>query len=436
MHLQTSFLSILAVMASSLSIFARAQNATQPSEPVLLLSEDLTFHFEFLNALGIAIYSGADAGPVLRAAKEIEPGNFTSFSDAFYQLANDTKAQAEDPENAYDAVNVRDTWFAAATYFRRADFYLHGDWENPLINVLWDEQIAAFDKAIAALPVPGVRLQIPADNFTVDAIWYAVANDGKQRPTLILGNGYDGAQEDLYHTLVVPALARGWNCLTYEGPGHPLVRRRQNLGFIPDWERVVTPLVDYLLGEQADTVDASRLALFGYSFGGYLAARAAAFEPRLSAVLLDGGVYDVYDAFAAQLTPELIALLQSGAQEQFDQQVLGLLSLDDTPTNIRWGLEQGLWSFHTHSPYEFLEQARSYNLRNVTEKIGMPVWIADAELEGFFPGQSKRVKDDLGEKATYHLFKGAAGYHCQVGALQELTRVMFAWLHGTLGGDW
>ena len=53
---------------------------------------------------------------------------------------------------------------------------------------------------------------------------------------------------------------------------------------------MVTPVVDYLLTQQAYYVDADRLALFGYSFGGYLVARAAAFEPRLSALLLDGGI--------------------------------------------------------------------------------------------------------------------------------------------------
>ena len=122
---------------------------------------------------------------------------------------------------------------------------------------------------MASLPIPGQRVNITTDGFYIPAIWYPVSTDNcTQRPTLILGNGYDGSQEDLYHTFVVPALARGWNCITYEGPGHPSVRRFQNLGFIPEWERVVTPVVDYLLNEHAEEVDTDRLALVGYSFGG------------------------------------------------------------------------------------------------------------------------------------------------------------------------
>jgi len=155
-------------------------------EPVLLLNEDTNFHFQVLNILGGAIHSGADISPVLDAAQSIEPGNFTSFSEAFYNLAYSTKAAALNAENSYSSINVRDTWFAASTYFRNADFYLHGNWSDPLINELWDEQLLAFDMAIAALPIPGQRLQIPSDNFTVEAIWYSASTEAFQRPTLIL----------------------------------------------------------------------------------------------------------------------------------------------------------------------------------------------------------------------------------------------------------
>lgn len=398
-----------------------------------MLSEDEAFHFEFLVPLGEALYSGADINPVLGAAKRVTPGDFDSFSQVFYELANDTKAKAEDPENAYDLVNVRDTWFSAATYFRRADFYLHGNWEDPLIDTLWEEQRAAFDKALSALPHPAHRIQLPADNFTIEAIWYAPNDDNStQRPTIILGNGYDGAQEDLYHTVVVPALARGWNAITYEGPGQPTVRRADDIGFIPNWEIVVTPVVDYVLSEKAAVVDSEHLLLFGYSFGGYLAARAAAFEPRLSAVLLNGGIFSLYDSFAPQLPPEALNMLEAGDQEGFDGLVDAMLAQPDLPSTFRWGTEQGLWAFGTRKGFEFFEKLKEFNLEGVIGQIQIPVWIADAEYEGFFAGQSKVVKEALGDQATLHTFTGTAGYHCQVGSLQELNSVMFGWIHKTL----
>ncbi|KAF4459539.1 hypothetical protein FALBO_13703 [Fusarium albosuccineum] len=419
------------LLLAALGISSCSAADAKDEHPIILLNKDESFHFELLVPFGEAIAGGADINPILQAAKNITPGDMDSFSEVFHTLANETKAEAENPDYAYDPVNVRDTWFAAATYFRRADFYLHGNWENPLINSLWEEQTAAFNKGLAALPHPGERIRVKADNFTVEAIWYS-ESEHTQRPTLIIGNGYDGAQEDLYHVLVAGALARGWNALTYEGPGHPSVRRKQNLGFIPDWEHVVTPLVDYLLAEKRAAVDADKLALFGYSFGGYHAARAAAFEPRIKAVLCNGGVWDTYESFGSQLTPEMVELFDSGNKTAFDKAITAFRNSPNVPTQVAWGIDQGLWSFKAKSPYDFFQMTKQHTLKNVVHRVKAPVWIADAEYEGFFSGQSAKVKKALGDLAELHVFRGAAGYHCQSGAAQEMMRVMFSWLHKTL----
>lgn len=414
---------------------AVSANGTE-NAPTLQLSTDSAFNFQFLIALGDALTGGSDIAPVLGAAKNIKPGDMASYSEVFFKLANDTKAEAEDQGNAYDPVNVRDTWFSAAQYFRRADFYLHGNWSNPLINSLWEEQTAAFNKALAALPLPGQRIRIPATkgNFTVEAIWYGASEaEHYKRPTLVIGNGYDAAQEDSYHYFVASALARGWNCITYEGPGQPTVRREQEIGFIPEWENVVGPVVDYVLSEKSHTVDKARLALVGNSFGGYLAARAAAFETRLSAVVLIDGIWDVYAAFSAQLPRETIAIYEAGNYTEFDRELLTLREAGKLSTNAAWGLDQGLWSFHTHSPSEFFNQSKCYRLKDVVNKIEMPVFVGNADYDAFFQGQPKQVKDALGDKATLHNFTGVAGYHCQTGAEQEMARTIFAWLNKTLG---
>ncbi|KAM3502836.1 hypothetical protein MY10362_004591 [Beauveria mimosiformis] len=51
---------------------------------MLLLSNDSTFNFDLLTALGESITGGGDVGPILGAAKEIEAGNMTSIVDVFY----------------------------------------------------------------------------------------------------------------------------------------------------------------------------------------------------------------------------------------------------------------------------------------------------------------------------------------------------------------
>ncbi len=181
----------------------------EPKDPIILLSKDESFHFELLFTLGNTIFGAGDVNDALAAAKDIKAGNFTSWLETFHALAENTKKQAEDADNAYDPLNVREAWFATSSYYRQADFYNHANWTDPRINSFWLEQRAAFDNAIAALPVPGERIQIPTENFTIEAIWYTAAADRFKRPTLVIGNGYDAGQEDSYHSFVVPALARG-----------------------------------------------------------------------------------------------------------------------------------------------------------------------------------------------------------------------------------
>ncbi|KAH8822028.1 hypothetical protein F5884DRAFT_851224 [Xylogone sp. PMI_703] len=88
--------------------------------------------------------------------------------------------------------------------------------------------------------------------------------------------------------------------------------------------------------------------------------------------------------------------------------------------------------FHTHSPSNFFNQSKQFHLRDVVNKIKIPVFVGDAEYEVFFRGQPKQLKDALGDKATLHSFTGVAGYHCQTSAVQELTRTIFAWLNKTM----
>ncbi|KAL6250070.1 hypothetical protein RBB50_002371 [Rhinocladiella similis] len=413
-----------------------ASNSSSSSSkaPTLPLSSDSTFNFDFLIPLGLALTGGSDISPVLGVANIVEPGNMTSYYEEFYKLANYTKKQAEDPENAYDPINVRDTWFSTSNYFRRADFLIHQNWSNPDIMTLWAEQTSAFNKAIAALPIPGIRIRIPArnQNFTIEAIWYgASTNKTAKLPTLVVGNGFDAAQEDSYHNFCAPAVLRGWNCITYEGPGQNTVRRYQDVGFIPQWEDVGIPVVDWLYENKADVIDKDRLAILGNSFGSLLNLRVAAFEPRVKAVVAIDGIWDFYKSAIAPIPADLLPLFEAGKKQEFDSELLERRDANQLSTMAAWGLDQGLWSFYTHSPFDFITKAKEYEVSDFVKNITVPVFIGNGEFDTFVTGQPQTLKQALGDLGTLHDFNGTAGYHCQTGATQEMVRSFFAWLNKT-----
>ncbi len=98
--------------------------------------------------------------------------------------------------------------------------------------------------------------------------------------------GLDSTKEELQATAEY-LLARGMATLAIDGPGQG--EAEYDLPIEPAYEKVATAVVDYL-ASRAD-VDGGSVGLFGVSLGGYYAARAAAREKRLKAVVDLAGPY-------------------------------------------------------------------------------------------------------------------------------------------------
>ncbi|KAK5266248.1 hypothetical protein LTR96_008643 [Exophiala xenobiotica] len=360
------------------------------------LSSDPDFHFELLRDLSAASYGGGDIAEVLVAAQSIEPGNFESYYAAFNTLANQVHTAAKAIDILKNPSAASDAFFRASTYFRSADFFLHGNASDPRIDSLWAEQIDAFDSAIALLPVPGQRVTIKAQTFDIPALWFKASASTEPRPTVIIGGGYDGGQEELYHQMGVAALARGWNVITYEGPGQASPRRYQDLGFILEWEKVVTPVVDYL--HTLPEVDTSAIAL----------------------------------KFPAALT----TVFQTGNASAFDSAVDAYrekAAAANTATQFRWFVDQGTWAFDTQSPFDWMTQLQNYTLDGVVDKIPGPIFVADSASDTFFTGQGAVLASKLGNKSTYYEFDLATGVgHAGVGGYHTQNQVAYDWLQGIL----
>jgi len=165
---------------------------------MLPLSTDHCFDYELLRVLGAARYAGADIAEVLTVATAIAPGDFESWYRAFHNLGERVKTSVSTDDVSRHPISVRDAMFRASTYFRAADFFLHGSPDDPRIDSLWAEQTACFDTAISLLPIPGQRVNIPADGFVIPAIFYRASSDCTPRPTkdpdspLCAGNNVSG----------------------------------------------------------------------------------------------------------------------------------------------------------------------------------------------------------------------------------------------------
>lgn len=122
-------IALLAALAGAVS----SQIITDPTwvdtGDTLQLSADPTFHFSLLTILGMP--GASDPADILGAANAIVPGDFTSWNSTFAAIAARKQGLGL---AAQSKVNARETLFQAASYWRTADVYLHGNSNDPLIN--------------------------------------------------------------------------------------------------------------------------------------------------------------------------------------------------------------------------------------------------------------------------------------------------------------
>ena len=394
-----------------------------------LAFEDVSFAFEFVRNLGFTYYGGADSGEMFATAARIKEGDFESWFSEWDKRAQNTLARAHADLAGGHAESAREAYLRASTYFRTAEFYLHGDPGDARIMTTSKASERAYAKAAALAGSTWERVEIPYEGTTLPGYFYKVDDTGRPRPTVIFHGGYDSSLEELFFFGGAAAVRRGYNCLTFDGPGQGMPAREQKLFFRHDWEKVVTPVVDYALTRPE--VDGDNLALIGMSLGGYLAARAVAFEHRFRAAVFFDGVYDVFGAFHQIFPAEAISAYDSGDRHTFERLIFQAM---EHVTSIRWAVTQGLWSFDADSVTALLDKVKLMTMEGIARQIRCPCLIMESEGDQFFRGQPQKIYDALTSPKTLFAFTSEDGAenHCQSGALAYKDEVVFNWLDDVL----
>ncbi|MEU6554229.1 alpha/beta fold hydrolase [Streptomyces sp. NPDC046915] len=380
------------------------------------LYDDESFSFEALRAAGYAPYAGADLGEVLVTCRQIPEGDEEAWSAQWAATAARIERIGRDALAAGHRVSAREALLRASNYYRTADFYRR---ENPAADAesarLAKASQQTFADAAALLDTPARALRIPYEDTTLPGYLFLADDSGAPRPTLLYHGGYDSTLEENYFALAAGALRRGYNVIAFDGPGQGSTVRDQGLHFRPDWEAVVTPVVDFAL--TVPEVDTERLVLVGTSLGGYLAARAAAFEHRLAACVLHDGVDDFHEVAAA--TAGRAASTPGGMEALMAQN-----------TMVRWVVRNGRWTFGVSDFDELVKATEAYTLAGIADRITCPTLVLDAENDVFFKGQPQRLLGELTCQKELILFREdeGAGEHCHEGALSLFHQRTFDWL--------
>lgn len=377
--------------------------------------------------LGRAVHGGSEVGEVLATVDRIE--GRVDWRREWTQTARRARVWADSQRSRGDDGEAGRAYLRAATYWACVtDAYTEGD-DDGLLDA-FHEHRACWDAFVDSSGGAHVRLDVPYEDTTLPGYLLRPDATGAPRPTLVLTNGSDGALTGLWSSGAAGALARGWNAFVYDGPGQQSMLYERGVPFRPDWEAVLTPVVDALVARP--DVDGGRLVAYGVSQGGYWVPRALAYEHRFVAAVADPGVVDVSTRWMRAVGSTMRGRLERGERDAFNR--------DMRMTTLLPGLRRVLT--YRSRPYrsrgdwfDLFSEVRTYALDGETiSRIRTPVLVTNPEDEQFWPGQPARLAEMLGDRAELVDFTAAEGanLHCQPLARQLTDERVFGWLGAQL----
>jgi pimeloyl-ACP methyl ester carboxylesterase len=266
------------------------------------------------------IQNGVDYNDFVRTVKRID-----TWDQWLPEWSRTADEQAELASKS-DATGHRDTaghaWRRAATdrHFGKFVWMVDLDLAAEATRRSVEEMRAAHTR----LDPTAERLEVAVDGGT------AYANlrrppGAELSPYVVLIPGLDSTKEEFFY-FEQGFLDRGVATISLDGPGQG--ETGLTLPIRPDYEAGLTPLLDALAGRT--DLDHSRIGVCGVSLGGYYAPRAAAFEPRVRAVVGISGPFcfgDMWDDLPPMTRQTFV--VKSGAKDDDEgHRIASSLDLD------------------------------------------------------------------------------------------------------------
>jgi hypothetical protein len=392
---------------------------------------DPDFDFETRLALGAAASGVGDVGLVLATVADVVDGDRPSWFAAWTARAEELAALGDRWRAAGDLPGASWAYLAASdacAWALNAVDGLPAEQGDAVLLPTFRRGRQYWNAMIDASGGRFVRVDVPYEGATLPGYLLRPDASGASRPTFVMTNGSDGALSAMWASGAAEALARGWNVFLYDGPGQQSMLFERGVPFRPDWEAVLTPVVDALVARS--DVDAAALTAYGVSQAGFWLPRALAFEHRFVAAVADPGVVDVASSWLDHLPKEMVQLLDSGQKDVFNAYMAEAPSEPAVERTFAFRARP----YGVNDPYDLFTAVRHYELREVAGQIRTPLLITDPEDEQFWPGQSAQLAALLTaphELARFGVADGA-NMHCQPLARKFAAQRMLGWLSGRL----
>jgi pimeloyl-ACP methyl ester carboxylesterase len=253
--------------------------------------------YQFRRGLGETQEGGGSVSEVMQAGSRMIPGDLESWHAEWMRIADRNWKRGLSEEQSGHIRTAMNCFLRAADYYRQAEFHLEPD--DPRRLPTFEKMEACSHKFIGRLNPPGEVVEIPYEpGKPICGYFIRAPFPGDKLPVLICMGGLDSIKDEMWFMQAHGCLQRGISVLMIDGPGQGGTLRRHKIVTRADSEVPIGKCIDWL--ERRPDVDQFRIAVCGSSLGGYYAARAACYEPRLAAAISHGAIWSVHDMWGTK----------------------------------------------------------------------------------------------------------------------------------------
>jgi dienelactone hydrolase len=359
---------------------------------------------------GMAPYGVVCLGEIERIGmKLIARGNDPTDKDAWWQ---EWCGMADHVARMGDEALAKGRHLTAADYFMRAGYYYYtGErmvYPGELKSGIYAKAIANFNKGFPIRYPHFERVDVPYEGTTLPAYFVKAQGVSGPAPTVVVFDGLDNCKEMSSLFSGLEFSRRGFNTLAIDGPGQGETLRLQKMPSRYDYEVPGTAAYNYVASRKE--VDPGKVAIMGYSFGGYCAPRIAALEPRCAAGIAFGAMWWDMHAWLVRSQEQM----KKGAIATSHFQVPWVFGVPD----LDFGKAIGLM--------------KNFNLEGIAQKVKCPFLVMHGANDRQIPtSEAQTLYDKLGTaKKTLKIFDIEEGgaEHCQVDDRPAGINFMADWL--------
>ena len=414
--------------------------------------EDETINFDTLAALSFAAEKAVDLGEFVNTVNAIKAqindaseNNTVARKAALWNatwatLAYENELEGDNHKAAGDVISAAASWQAASSYYQLAIRFSKVAESDAIAR----RSVQVFEKAVV-LDTNGAYptcapVEVPFNGSTMHGYWCPVRTTGGFNvsvvPTIIAVNGFDGTAEMFVKDLAAGLVPRGYNLLIMEGPGQGTTARFNHLYLQPNYEQPVSAMVDFAIDNYG--VNQSSLIMWGVSFGGYLAPRAFAFEPRFAALVANGGVLDFYQNLVCKWPADLRSLYfaNSAHYDALINDGFRKASIDKEAAAFLLDYSALDFGVPDINATQILDRMMPYTL-NTSDALGRlsdrPMYVYDPAWDTLTGNQSQLLWDAIPNKSPLATLRQldprrGAGLHCGIGSTVRLLNDVARWL--------